>query len=248
LTFAAPIVSGAVGTPQWEIIGDDASYFSVDAATGLVSFLPKDYESPEDADGDNVYSAVMLVRDQDGNEASRPFSISVVNRPESTTESGAPSEDESLKKISISNIPDRLVQELEGVQIKPVLENAEGSLTWSIEGPDANEVKEIFTIDPSTGVINFKGQDFEGPIDVNADNIYEVIVRAEDSTGGVATQTLKISVVDDQREVVIDAGSGSVEPYPALIIVRENDVLNIPAPSVIGDESIYWRLSGADAR
>ena len=248
LTFAAPIVSGAVGTPQWEIIGDDASYFSVDAATGLVSFLPKDYESPEDADGDNVYSAVMLVRDQDGNEASRPFSISVVNRPESTTESGAPSEDESLKKLSISNIPDRLVQELEGVQIKPILENAEGSLTWSIEGPDANEVKEIFTIDPSTGVINFKGQDFEGPIDVNADNIYEVIVRAEDSTGGVATQTLKISVVDDQREVVIDAGSGSVEPYPALLIVRENDVLNIPAPSVVGDESIYWRLSGADAR
>ena len=46
--------------------GDDAALFTIDAATGALSFVSaRDYENPTDADGDNVYDVVVRASDGD---------------------------------------------------------------------------------------------------------------------------------------------------------------------------------------
>jgi hypothetical protein len=286
-TFAEPKVSNAVGAVEWSLLGEDASFFNVNAATGAINFVPKDYENPEDSNADNIYSAVLLVRDDDGNQKSQPFSVSVINRSESTGSDGSPDSgmpdvnvsvdvnnntttdgdqgnggqggdsetppvDDGSGEMTVSGLPKTAVQELESIQLQPWVEHAEGAVSWSLEGADAALSKGIFSIDSSTGAVTFNGQDFEGPKDVNRDNTYEVVVRAVDANGIVATKSLKILVVDDKFEVVVDNAAGGIEPYPSILSVREGDgpgaQLAIAAPMVNEPgQPIFWRLAGVDS-
>ncbi|SHK98548.1 surface protein, partial [Reichenbachiella agariperforans] len=55
-----------------------------------------------------------------------------------------------------------------------------GTLTYTLSGVDAA----AFTIDdPAIGVVRMIARDFEGPLDNDTDNIYEVIIRATDEDG-----------------------------------------------------------------
>ncbi len=67
-------------------------------------------------------------------------------------------------------------------------------LTYSISGgADAS----LFNINASTGVLTFKvAPNWEAPSDVGADNVYNVTVRATDSSAAFATQALAINVTD----------------------------------------------------
>ena len=47
--------------------GTDAGLFTVDANTGVVSMVARDYESPADANSDNVYEVTLVATDDDGN-------------------------------------------------------------------------------------------------------------------------------------------------------------------------------------
>jgi len=68
----------------------------------------------------------------------------------------------------------------------------------------------LFIIDSSTGNLSFiTAPDFETPIDVGADNIYEVTVQADDGNSGTDSQTISVTVTN-QNDVVLDATS-SVE-------------------------------------
>ena len=53
------------GTPSFSIVaGSDAGRFAIDASTGALSFkAAPDFESPGDADGDNVYEVVVQASD-----------------------------------------------------------------------------------------------------------------------------------------------------------------------------------------
>lgn len=67
-------------------------------------------------------------------------------------------------------------------------------VTFSISGNGADDGR--FTILP-TGELSFNvAPDFETPLDANADNIYEVEVVADDGSGGVASQTILVSVLN----------------------------------------------------
>ena len=67
-----------------------------------------------------------------------------------------------------------------------------GSATWSLEGDDAGD----FTINSSTGALSMAAQDFEAPADADADNIYEVTVRATDTAGRTGVQSIEVTVTD----------------------------------------------------
>ena len=50
--------------------GDDHTLFEINATTGVLSLiLPKDYESPEDNNTDNIYELTIEVSDGNGNQA-----------------------------------------------------------------------------------------------------------------------------------------------------------------------------------
>ena len=71
---------------------------------------------------------------------------------------------------------------------------APGAITYAIVGgADAAS----FTLDSGTGVLRFvAAPDFEAPADTDADNRYEVTVRATDSSGGFDLQRLTVTLTN----------------------------------------------------
>ena len=67
-----------------------------------------------------------------------------------------------------------------------------GALTWSIDGDDAGE----FRIAEESGVLTLEAQDFEHPVDADADGIYEVTLNATDSGGNNATALVSVTITD----------------------------------------------------
>ncbi len=60
--------------------GDDAALFAIDANTGALTFLTApDYETPQDAGGDNVYNVSVAVDDGDGGSASQDIAVTVTD-------------------------------------------------------------------------------------------------------------------------------------------------------------------------
>ena len=59
--------------------------FSVDADTGVVSMVARDFESPADANADNVYEVTLVATDDDGNTDSEDFTVTVTDVAETAT-------------------------------------------------------------------------------------------------------------------------------------------------------------------
>ena len=97
------------------------------------------------------------------------------------------------------------------------------TLTFSIVG-GADQAK--FTITTS-GVLTFNGPpDFEMPMDIGTNNVYEVAVQADDGNGGTATQTISVTVtpVNEHAPVITSSNTASVpENSTALLTVTATD-------------------------
>ena len=71
-------------TLSYSLSGTDAALFTIDPATGVVSFrTPPDFEMPGDADGDNVYDITVTASDGD-NSAEQAVAITVTDVDDST--------------------------------------------------------------------------------------------------------------------------------------------------------------------
>ncbi|QHQ36486.1 ExeM/NucH family extracellular endonuclease [Algicella marina] len=75
------------------------------------------------------------------------------------------------------------------------------TLAFSITGGDDAL---FFAIDPETGTLSFVvAPDFETPLDLDGDNIYEVTVTVSDGDGGSASETISVTVADVTETPVI---------------------------------------------
>jgi hypothetical protein len=97
------------------------------------------------------------------------------------------------------------------------------TVTFSIVG-GVDQSK--FSITPS-GVLSFIAPpDFEMPTDVGANNVYEVTVQADDSSGGTATQTISVNVtpVNEHPPVITSQDTASVaENSTSVLTVTATD-------------------------
>lgn len=87
-----------------------------------------------------------------------------------------------------------------------------------------------FAIDASTGELRFSTvPDYDAPADSGGDNVYEVIVRANDGAGGNDTQTLSITItpVNDNAPLASD------DSYIAI----EDGTLNVAASGILTNDS-----------
>ncbi len=88
------------------------------------------------------------------------------------------------------------------------------TLTYSISG-GADAAK--FNINSTSGELTFTSTpDFENPTDFDTDNVYEVIVQANDGNGGIDTQSIEVTVTDvgqylDQFNAVSYSGNVGTE-------------------------------------
>ncbi len=171
-------------SPSFAITGGaDAGLFAINTTTGEVTFVaPPDYEAPGDAGGDNVYDIDITVSDG-ANAATQSVSITV------TDVDGTP--------VFASGTSTNFAENGTGTAYDANATSADGSApTYAITGgADAG----LFSINTVTGEVTFDTPpDYEAPDDNGGNNVYDIIITA-DSDGLTTTQTVSITVTDENE-------------------------------------------------
>ena len=234
VAYTALATDGDGDPLTYSLSGTDAGLFTIDPATGVVSFNEApDVEAPSDANGDNVYEIIVTASDNTGGttDTNQAVAITVTgvndNAPVFTSPATAS------------------VAESETLAYTAVATDGDGDpLTYSLSGTDAD----LFTIDPATGVVSFnEAPDAENPDDANGDNVYDIVVTASDNTGGTpdTNQAVTITVTD------VNEGGANVAPVfssPASVSVAENQTVAYTALATDADgDPLTYSLSGTDA-
>ena len=208
----------------WAISGTDAAKFSIDPSTGALTFVAApDYEVPTDSGTNNVYDLMVTAKDAAGNVSQQAVTVTVANldemAPQITGPSGVAGAASSAKSVN------------EGTTAVAAL-IADESVTWSITG-GADAAK--FTVDPATGALTFlAAPDFEAPTDSGADNVYEVVLSAEDASNNISTQSVAVTVLnlDDTAPVLSGATTTSVPENQTAL------------ETYTADEAVTWAVVG----
>ena len=209
------------GSAIWSLSGADAGDFNIDG--GVLTFRASpDYETPADADTDNVYE--VTVKASDGtNEDTLDVTITVTNVDEGFEVSGTAAVDYAENGTA-------------AVATYSATDPESATITWSLEGDDAAD----FEISAG-GMLTFvSSPDHENPADADPDNVYEVTVKASDGTNeDTLDVTITVTNVDEGFEV---SGTAAVD-------YAENGTAAVATYSATDPESatITWSLEGDDA-
>ena len=229
-TFSAADPEGDPVT--WGLAGDDSGDFSIDSATGVLSFnASPDFEAPADEDGDNEYQ--VTVQAADGSETGElAVTVAVTEVNEAPVVTGDARID--------------YAENGSGSVFTFSAADPEGDpVTWGLAGDDSGD----FSIDSATGVLSFNASpDFEAPADEDGDNEYQVTVQAADgSETGELAVTVAVTEVNEAPVVTGDAridyaenGSGSVFTFSAAD--PEGDPVTW---GLAGDDSGDFSIDGA---
>ena len=223
-TSPIPTAAGAIGAVTWTKSGADAGLFT-QASDGRLTLGAQDYESPADADGDNVYEATVVATDADQNTDGQSIEVTVTDVVETSTV--------TIGGLSNATTPENAAW----ASPSPTATGGIGTVTWSKSGADAA----LFT-QASDGRLTLGAQDYEAPADVNLDNDYQVTVRAEDADANAAQVSITISVTDSTETSTVTVGGLSDASTP------ENAAWTSPVPTAAGAiGAVTWTKSGADA-
>ncbi|WP_291841604.1 cadherin domain-containing protein [Maricaulis sp.] len=213
----------------YSISGADAALFSVNAATGEVSFLAApDFESPADADGNNVYDINVTASDG-GLSDTQAVSISVVD-------------ENDVAPVVTSGTTASIGENSNAVFYTATATNVDGPFTrFELGGPDSQHL----SLNSVTGELSFDSPfpDFENPADSNGDNVYEVTITAYDGDFQ-DTITLAITVTD------VDEGSGGSPVFSSGTsqTISENQTSAYVARAVDPNgDTVSYSISGTDA-
>ena len=172
--------------------GADSGKFSLTSAGVLTFSAAKDYEAPDDADGDGTYEVTVQVSDASDSD-SADLVVTLENVVELTALSGPSTVDyEENRAVRVATYSASSEADRDG-------------LSWSLSGADADS----FRIDEPVGVLRFDLAvvspnlfsplpDDEAPTDTGTDGTYEVTVEVGD---GVTSHSLAVEVtITDQDE------------------------------------------------
>ena len=167
------------GDIAWSLSGDDADDFEISGAGMLTFMSPPDFESPTDANADNMYS-VMVVASDGTNDGAMGVTVTVTDVDENVAPEFA--EDTTTREVE-ENTP--LGANIGG----PVAAMAgdDDTLTYAIGGADASS----FIIIRTTGQIKVREA-----LDYETKNSYTVTVTATDESDLSDTITVTIMVTD----------------------------------------------------
>ena len=182
--------------------GADAARFTIDGATGALSFLAApDHEAPADANADNVYDVTVQVSD---GSLSDTQTIAVTVTP---AKDGAPV---ITSNGGGANAAVNVAENNTAVTVVSATDSdlPAQTLNYSIVG-GADAAR--FTVDAATGALSFAAvPDFEAPSDANGDNVYDVVVQVGD---GALTDAQAIAVtvtaVNDNAPFITSDGGGA---------------------------------------
>ena len=183
-----PAASDPNGDPVTFTItgGADQARFSLTTGGRLIFVSAPDYESPADADGDNVYEVTVQASDGLGGTSSLALRVTVTDVPNDTPP------------------PPNSAPSFTTTAAQSVAEDTTAVVTLAASDADNDPV--TFTITGGSDSARFSltgaslafvtAPDYESPADANEDNVYEVTVQASDERGGTASLALRVTVTD----------------------------------------------------
>jgi Ca2+-binding RTX toxin-like protein len=218
------------GAVTYSLVGGaDALLFELDTATGQLRFVQApDFESPGDADGDNIFDVVVAASDGSLSDI-QALSVFVGN------------ENEGVRMTSPSTF---LIAENGRTVGSIAATDLDGdAVTYAIVGgADAQR----FILNSVTGQLSFLvAPDYDAPADVGGNNGYDLLVRASDGTLSTV-QALQVVVSNINEAPVITAHGGGDQ---ANITVAENSslVTTFTSADPDGGSRTYSIAGGADA-
>ena len=172
--------------------GDDASAFDINSGTGAISFKAgssgtgsdPDYDTPVDADGNNVYELALQAQDSSG-DTSDPVALQVTVLNVSSAPTFLDSSGNSLATtIGGSEFADSLTltENATGVIYTAITVDDDGVADFSGYSVSGGADAAAFSVDSLSGELSFDtAPDYESPHDSDEDNIYVVQVTAADT-------------------------------------------------------------------
>ena len=174
------------GVIAWSLRGTDAGDFSISESGALTFNSPPDFESPADADRDNVYELSVVATDGEGHTDSVSFTVAVTNH------------NEGVEPTISTRRPPSTYREngTSAVYTFRASDPQRDPITWSLQGNDAGDFS-ITTDSSGRGVLAFVNPpDFESPADADRDNVYELAVVATDGEVNADRVDFAITVTD----------------------------------------------------
>ena len=199
----ATVTAGDADLPAQTLVysiagGADAAKFTIDSATGELTFVaPPDFESPSDADADHVYEVTVDVTDGAGGRDAQAIIVAVSDANEY-----------GVSAISDSDAAENQVSETaaDGTSVGIAAWAADGDATDTVSYSLDDDAGGRFQIDPATGAITVRDHTL---LDYETAAAHEVTVRATSSDGSSSTQTLTIGLTDDTAESSVGPVSDS---------------------------------------
>ncbi len=196
-------------TITWKLEGTDREDFTLapdSSGRAVLAFRNSpDFESPADADRDNVYELAVVATDDEGNSDRVDFAIAVTDH------------NEGVEPTISTRRPPTTYRENDTrtVYTFRASDPQRGTtITWTLEGTDAAD----FTITPDSsgrGVLAFiSPPDFESPADADRDNTYELAVVATDDDGNSDLVDFTIAVTDVNEGPVIRLEGAATTSVP----------------------------------
>ncbi|HHC72432.1 MAG TPA: hypothetical protein ENK54_05980 [Thiotrichales bacterium] len=219
--FTAEAVDPQGGAVRYALVGGaDRDHFVVDGGSGVVTFTsPPDYESPGDADGDNLYEVEVSATDDDGS-SSRLFQVRVENVNE------APSIVTPAEQATIENET--------ALFSVAASDPEEDTVRFAIAGGDDAA---LFSVDAASGTLRFvTPPDFEAPADQGADNRYEVVINASDGElGDSRVFLITVGNINEAPTIINETSDFQVaENTTQAFLLETEDPENDPLTYAIG--------------
>ena len=161
--------------------GADQGLFAIDGL-GNLTMAAKNFEVPTDSNTNNTY-VVQVTANDGANTTNKTITVTVNDQNDvaPTITSGASGSE--AEGTATSNV----VYDANATDPDTV-----GTVSFSLTGTDAGQ----FDIDSATGAVTFKvSPDFELPADTGGNNVYDVVVHANDGVHDT-TQAVTIAVTD----------------------------------------------------
>ena len=235
--YAASATDPENDTLTYALSGIDADDFNINSSSGTISFAnTPNYESPTDANTDNVYQVTLETSDGNGNSASQELIITVTNVNEIPL----------ITSSANASVPENTTTT---IYTASATDPEDDTLTYALSGTDTDD----FIIEPSSGAISFVDTpNYEIPTDDNSNNVYQVTLEVSDDNDNNTSLVLTIKVTNvNEAPTFTSATSASVPEnttttiYTASATDPENDTLTYALSGTDKDEFIIDSSSGA---
>ena len=215
----------------------DASLFSIDGASGVLSFnTPPDYENASDSNGDGVYEVQITADDSKGGRDVQLVSVTVNN-----TNDNAPHINNAIASIGEMAANNAPVIDINSAFTQNDTDLDSNALTYSIV---AGNTDGVFSINASTGEITVIDN---SKLDYASTQQYNLTIEASDGinsdTAAITIEVIKpnntssgVPINDPEADkLILDEEDEKNEENPDNPYTLLNDVENIIEDETIGE-------------